>query len=295
MKYFKYLYAKLNDQIYSFKIKSIKNAIDVISNYKHVITSGSQLKHFDGIGDGIVKRIDEILKTGYLSEIKNNTDIDELLSVHGIGKKKAFELIKKNIKTIDDLKKAYKTGKIELSNEILLGLKYHKVFERFIPYDEMKQISQFLTKQLKYIFPNACGLVCGSFRRKKPSSNDIDFLITYPKNIMEKFINSLISKKFIIDSLTSSDVEHKYMGFCKFNNVVRRIDIIFVKPESFYTALLYLTGSGDFNAKMRLIAKNKGYNLNQFHLKKNNKIIKIKSEKHIFDILNMEYLEPNQR
>lgn len=67
--------------------------------------------------------------------------------------------------------------------------------------------------------------------------------------------------------------------------------------ESYYSALLYFTGSGSFNKKMRSVAINAGYLLNEYGLFKRDtkKMIKVKSEKDIFDILNMEYLEPQFR
>jgi len=107
-----------------------------------------------------------------------------------------------------------------------------------------------------------------------------------------------VKHKIIIDGLTGIDVDTKFMGFCQLHEFpVRRIDIRFVPYESYYSALLYFTGSGSFNKKMRTVAINAGYLLNEYGLfnKKTNKQIKIKSEKDIFDILKMEYLEPQFR
>ena len=86
------------------------------------------------------------------------------------------------------------------------------------------------------------------------------------------------------------------MGFCKYkDNPIRRIDIRFISYDSYYSALLYFTGSSNLNKKMRKIAKELGYKLSEYGLEKNNKLIKINSEKDIFDKLNMEYLEPKFR
>jgi DNA polymerase/3'-5' exonuclease PolX len=86
------------------------------------------------------------------------------------------------------------------------------------------------------------------------------------------------------------------MGICKYlNNPIRKIDIRIVIPESFFTALLYFTGSYEFNERMRGIAKRQGYKLNEYGLYKNNKQIHIYSEKDVFDILGMKYLDPINR
>ena len=66
--------------------------------------------------------------------------------------------------------------------------------------------------------------------------------------------------------------------------------------ESYYSAILYFTGSKEHNIKMREKAKNMGHTLNEWGLIKSNKSrFKITSEKDLFDILNIDYLEPEDR
>ena len=86
------------------------------------------------------------------------------------------------------------------------------------------------------------------------------------------------------------------MGFSKLeNNPVRRIDIRFVPFQSYYSALLYFTGSFQLNREMRQVAKKLGYKLNEYGLYKNKKLIKVNSEKDIFDKLKLKYQEPKYR
>jgi DNA polymerase/3'-5' exonuclease PolX len=102
--------------------------------------------------------------------------------------------------------------------------------------------------------------------------------------------------KFIVGDLTNAD-KTKYMGFCKLNKYpIRRIDIRMVGVRSFFPALIYFTGSYEFNQIMIQKAKKLGYKLNEYGLYDiNNKIIHIKSEFDIFNILGMTYLEPENR
>ena len=97
--------------------------------------------------------------------------------------------------------------------------------------------------------------------------------------------------------MTDGTIKTKYMGFSKLlDNPPRRIDIRFVPFDSYYSALLYFTGSGDFNKKMRQIAKDKGYKLSEYGLfDKNGKQFKVSSERDIFKLLNMEFLVPRLR
>jgi len=306
---------------HSFRLKQIKNALDVIKKYPKKIESGKQLTGYAGIGKGTITRIDEILSTGKLKEIsikKKHKDvekyIDELEQVFGIGRKKAYELVTKyGIKSIADLKKAHMAGKIELTDQMMISLKHHNNYKQSIPRSEMDQVNILIQKLIPEVDPKLEGRICGSYRREKPTSNDIDILITHPDIITKKqllnsksnylrlFVQKLKDEKFILDDLTHENYETKYMGYCRLrlDYPTRRIDIYYIPYESYYAALLHLTGSGNFNRKMRLLAGNLGYKLNEYGLFKikNGKMarVKVNSEKDIFDELGMDYIEPKDR
>ena len=66
--------------------------------------------------------------------------------------------------------------------------------------------------------------------------------------------------------------------------------------------MLYFTGSGNFNKKMRYILKKRGFKLNEYTLKKKNtenKYEEVKynfnNEEDIFKYLGFEYIEPKDR
>ena len=214
--------------------------------------------------------------------------------------------------SINELKKAYSDKKIQLNDKILLGLKYYDKVKKNIPRDEVMKIDNYLQNILTKINTELFGVICGSYRRQKVTSNDIDLLITHPNvktlaelkkhkiNYLHEVVKKLKENKFLLDDMTDKNYVNKYMGFCRFKkNPVRRIDIRYIPHISYYSALLYFTGSGDFNKKMRLIAIKLGYKLNEYGLFKlqNNKAsrIKITSEKDIFDKLKMEYVAPENR
>lgn len=304
-----------------FRLKQISYALNIIRNYTSIITSGEQLKDIKGIGKGTIDRVNEILTNGYLKEItiksediKESNAIDEIKEIYGIGDKMANEIVKKyKIKTITGLEKAHKTGKISLNNNVLMGLKYYKIYEQKIPRNEMTRMEKYVQSVAKKINKKLEVIICGSYRREKPFSNDIDCMIVHPsivtkndihckKNYLHLFIEELKNNEFIVDSLTSDTVETKFMGFCRISDKkpVRRIDIRYIPHDSYYSALLYFTGSGTFNQRMRRNAKKLGYKLSEYGLfKKINddkyKMVKVSSEEDIFRKLNMEYVEPKDR
>ena len=74
---------------------------------------------------------------------------------------------------------------------------------------------------------------------------------------------------------------------------------MYTTEEEYPFAILYFTGSMEFNAKMRGLALEKGLSMNEYSLKDSNtkKVIdhKFSVEKDIFDYLEMEWVEPVDR
>jgi DNA polymerase/3'-5' exonuclease PolX len=302
--------------IYSYKLNSIGKALDVIKGINFKIKSGSDIADYKNIGKGTVARIDEILKTGKLSEV-NDADIsgthldyvEDLMKVFGIGRVKAYELYTKyKIKSVNDLIKAVEKGDVDLPENILKGIAYVDQIERNIPRSEMDLIYSFLIREGIKLDPNMDVRICGSYRREKDTSNDIDVIIAHPdimtkndtktSDLMKRFINKLTKDKFLIDNFTADNVLTKFMGVCKLTpkHPLRRIDIRFVPQESYYTAILYFTGSGEFNRRMRGVALSMKYKLNEYSLLDDKGVpMKVESEEDIFGYLNMEYVQPIER
>ena len=81
----------------------------------------------------------------------------------------------------------------------------------------------------------------------------------------------------------------------------RRIDIRVFPSDQYHCALLYFTGNDQLNRQMRIVAQEKGYKLNEYSIQKVGstgvlgKPLPVESEEDIFDYLQMEYKEPQQR
>tara|TARA_B110000967_G_C18636699_1_gene436399 strand:- start:257 stop:781 length:525 start_codon:yes stop_codon:yes gene_type:complete len=167
-------------------------------------------------------------------------------------------------------------------------------------------MEHYLKEILNLFIPNLKMVICGSYRRMKPTSGDIDVLLYSDINeindsLLPTFLKILKSKKFITDSLTSFDNPTKYMGFCKLKQYNRRIDIRLIPKINLGSAMLYFTGSGDFNKSMRTFALKKGFTINEYgiyRLKKDRSKgfrIKTQTEQDIFNVLKLVYVEPKDR
>jgi DNA polymerase/3'-5' exonuclease PolX len=298
-----------------YRLKSIELATKIIDKYPHNKVDIKELEKIKGIGPGTIKRIEEIQKTGKLSEIKiTEMDnaffkiMDDLEETYGIGKRTAYELFKKNnIKSIEQLKDKVNKGEIVVNDVIKKGLKYVGKINTKIPHDKISEIQDAVLDILFKINVELFGTVCGSYRRMKQYSGDVDFIIIHQQfkkkeqvklysEYFETFLIELKKNKILIESLTTEKVETKFMGIFKWKDIIGRIDIRFVPLESYYYGLLYFTGSKDFNTNMRIIAISRGFKLNEYGLyNKNNKSFKVESEKDIFDLLDMEYVQPQLR
>jgi len=313
----------------NFRIRQLKNVLTVLKKYPEQITlkNYEELKEIDGIGAHTIERIKEILENGSLSELKDFKEVsqdkekglEELEQIVGVGRAKALEFYNQGITSIKILKQKIKKGEIEINDKIELGLKYYGKYQTNIPRAEIDKVYKIIDKIVtklnkinddtnKYIFE-----ICGSYRREKSTSGDIDVLLSKldsktnssdTTKHLELFVNKLKEniktngdKPLLIDDITDKHFETKYMGFCKYkDNPVRRIDIRYITYDSYYSALLYFTGSADLNKKMRNIAKSKGLKLSEYGLfKTDGTKLKINSEEDFFKALDMEYIPPKFR
>ena len=83
----------------------------------------------------------------------------------------------------------------------------------------------------------------------------------------------------------------------KKTNVARRLDIRFMPYESYGSAILYFTGSANFNTDIRKIALTKGYSLSEFGFKKKSDgiLIPCATEEDVFKFLDIKYKTPKER
>ena len=131
-----------------------------------------------------------------------------------------------------------------------------------------------------------------------------------PPAHLHRVVEALKTHHLITDDLATGD--SKYMGICVLPEdeakkagqdppIHRRLDIRLLPYDEYYSGLLYFTGSDQFNRHSRILAQEKGFTLSENGLFKRSEKTKkgvkttLHSEKELFDILGMEYLEPTER
>ena len=304
--------------------QAYRKIISSLKNYDKPIKSAEEALQIPGIGKGTATKIGKILKGESITDILDRNALgiidiySKLRKIRDIGDKKAKELIKKyNVRSIDDLRKLVSSGKVKLNESQLIGLKYYDDLTRQIPHDEIKQIEDLFKKIAKSIDPNLEVYILGSYRRKRPFSNVMllhpeiktpaDF-VKHP-NFIQLFVNKLTKMGIIDEELKTGSLNQKqapksinleYLIKTPFSKHRRKIDLKFYAYESKIPAILYFTGSKDHNRRIRDMFKNLGYLLNQYGLYKKLpggkiKMIPLKKERDVYDILKIPFLLPEQR
>jgi len=260
------------------------------------------VENISGVGKSIAEKIEEYLKTGKVKyhehyKKKMPIKIGELVAIEGIGPKMVRDLYKfLKIKNIKELEKAAKTGKIralpnfgeKTEQNILESIKFLKRSEgRFLLGEilpRVKEIEEAL-RSLKEIEELS---VAGSVRRKKETIGDVDFLVVTkkPKEVMDFFISLPGVVKIWGKGITKSSVRMRG-GF--------DVDLRAVPKKSYGSALQYFTGSKEHNIQTRLIAIEKGFKLNEYGVFKGKKMVAGHSEKEVYELLGLSWIEPELR
>jgi DNA polymerase lambda len=164
-----------------------------------------------------------------------------------------------------------------------------------MPRSEAENLSAYVKSVALKLFPDKDIRVetCGSFRRGRAMCGDVDILITsVPKSKtggtwLEELdeINGILPKlttaltkgpdgNFLVQRLGADRIaqtgSQTYMGICQLGKGFkrRRIDIKVYPRSQYGFAILYFTGSAQFNKNMRLKALQHGFSLSDAGLYK---------------------------
>lgn len=256
-----------------------------------------KLREIPGVGEGIEKKILEIIETGTCKEyeqLKKQVPIkfEELKKVEGLGPKKIKFLYKKlNIRNLKDLEKAIKQHKLEklerfgekTQENLKQALTFTKSSTRFLlsdAYAVAQELKQYLQKKAEKIE------IAGSLRRFKESIGDIDILVVGKPELADYFSRYKDVKKVLSKGPTRSSVI--------LNNGLQA-DIRIIEKKSWGAALNYFTGSKEHNIALRQLALKHQWKLSEYGLFDKNKQIAGKREEELYKKLGLHYIPPELR
>lgn len=290
-----------------FKSRAYRRAAQIIETLDEDIENiarENKLRSIPGVGEGLAKKIKEIVETGkleYFEKLKKEIpgSLATLISIPGVGPKKASVLYKNmGISTVKQLKEACEKGKLRdldgfgevTERNIIRGI---KMLERAsgrvllsVAYDDGNKYLGYLRKIDEIRDVN----LAGSLRRMKETIGDLDILASSnkPDEVMEYFVNYPDVKNVLLKGITKTSVV--------LDDGIQ-VDLRVVKPESYGAALQYFTGSKEHNVKLRGIAIRRGYKLSEYGVfkKETDKYVVGRNEKEVYNILGLPLIEPELR
>lgn len=169
----------------------------------------------------------------------------------------------------------------------LEDLREHTTIAPRLPRGEVTPVVQDILNKFRATYPNGKIEVCGSYRRGATELKDLDFMVAGVSiKEYQTFVKSLGPNYGEVDIKAHVPIsEGKSIP----------VDFRRVPEESWGAALLWFTGSGQFNVECRTAAKNRGWTLTQYGLTDSDGKTISMDEREILEKLGISWRPPEQR
>ncbi|MBI2638771.1 DNA polymerase/3'-5' exonuclease PolX [Candidatus Peregrinibacteria bacterium] len=288
-----------------FRIRAYQNASLAIQDAPESLEKMARekkLKAIPGIGEGIAKKIEEYIAFGRIREFEllkkaAPKGFFEMLAIPSLGPKKVKMLYHElHIKSIGDLKKAVKAGRVQAlegfgeksAQKILEGIEMKSKSKGRRILGAVYLIVSSIVEAMKKCKEVDEVVPAGSFRRNEETVGDIDILATgkHPEKITDYFARQQFVSKVLAQGDTKISILTKD-GL--------QVDLRVVEPKQFGSALQYFTGSKLHNVHLRTFAKNRGFKLSEYGFFKGKKLVASKTEEECYKSLGMQFIPPEMR
>lgn len=161
----------------------------ILKELDYLVTeeNAAGLKRLKGFGSGVMEKILQILQLGVCRKLDaiQRDPIEESIKlfckIWGVGPKSARDLYHVHgCRSIEDVRSKAQGA---LSARQKVGLQYYEELLQRIPRDEVERIFGTVLAAAQSLNPYVSCYVCGSYRRGRPNSGDIDILISYPTRL----------------------------------------------------------------------------------------------------------------
>jgi len=288
-----------------FRVRAYRNAARTIASLAQsaadMLRESKDLTELPGIGKDLAQKIEEIVKTGSLSQLKElqahvPPQLSRLMKMPGLGPKRVHTLHEKlGITTLEELKMAAEKGKIselrgfggKIEQMVLEEIGQVKKGER-IKLSVAEEIANGIVTHLKKVEGVKEIEVAGSYRRRKETVADLDILVSCANEskVMDHFVNYENVEKVLSKGETRSSVQLR-SGI--------QMDLRAVPEISYGAALHYFTGSKAHNIAIRMLGVKKGLKINEYGVFKETRRIAGKREEEVFKAVDLPFIEPELR
>ena len=289
-----------------FKVNAYRKASRVIKDLQEDIEDVWQqgkLRELPGIGNALVKKIDEYLKSGKISKFEEisrdvSPDLLNLLNIQNLGPK-TLALAHKNlnVNNIQDLLRVIADGSLaqlpgmgqKKVENIQKGIQFFLSAQERISIGKALPIVENIIEQLQSKVEIEQISSAGSIRRMRETVGDIDILVASDK--AKEVINTFISFPQVADVSAAGETK----ASVRLKNDGIQVDLRVVSLDSFGAAQQYFTGSQAHNVKLRGIAKKQGLKINEYGVFRDEQKIAGVSEEEVYRIIGLDWIPPEMR
>lgn len=287
---------------YDTASKTLANMEEPVASYHDDIKALSALK---GVGESIAEKIVEYLHTGTIrkfEELRKRVPFElvMLMDIKGIGPATLRLLHDKlGIATRAELISAIETGKLaglrgfgerKITN-IRRLLKFADEKKR-LPLSEAERIAGYVVLAVRSIPGVQQATIAGSIRRKKATIGDIDIIVIAERRRVRGIINRFVRLPFVQEVIAKGPT--KVSVILQEQRV--QADLRLVREEEYGSALFYFTGSKEHNIRLRTIARQKGWKINEYGVfdAKDHRLAG-RTEDEIYALFGLHYIPPESR
>ncbi|TFB00145.1 DNA polymerase type-X family protein pol4 [Trichoderma ghanense] len=191
-------------------VRAYSTSIASLAAYPYAIQRPQEIERLPGCGAKIARLYQQWTVTGSTDDTRAaETDTEMAVlkmfyEIWGVGDVTARHFYNKGWRDLDDI---VEYGWNSLSRVQQIGVKFYDEFQLRIPRQETEAISSVILAHARRVDPGFQMTVVGSYRRGKPTSGDVDVVLSHPDEtqtlgIIEKLVSSLEKSSFITHILS---------------------------------------------------------------------------------------------
>jgi DNA polymerase (family 10) len=262
-----------------FKVRAFRSAARAIeglpSNITDLLRDG-KLSEVRGVGDGVARRIKELVASGKLAEAEELREklppgLVDLMNLPGVGLKTAQQVWKERaITTVDELEAAAKAGKLrdlprfgqKREEKLIVAIEAWRKrasAPKRRPMAEAMLLAEALVERVRLLPGVLACEFAGSLRRRAETIGDLDVLVAAAPEHTLAIMDAFATAPEVVEILAKGDTK---------TSVVleggMQADLRVVPKDAWGAAMQYFTGSKDHNVAMRTIAVKKKLKVSEY-------------------------------
>ncbi|HAU37872.1 MAG TPA: DNA polymerase/3'-5' exonuclease PolX [Phycisphaerales bacterium] len=292
-----------------FRVNSYRKAARVLEELAEdieAVAAADRLTEIEGIGDSTAGKIRQYLAEGRIEQYDKlkaqvPPDLPGLLDVPGLGPKTVAKLWKQaSVTSVAELRAALDKSPERLLaveglgpkklDQIRQSLAFQAEAGGRIRLNTARELAERLLADVRRAPGAQRATFAGSLRRGKETIGDIDLLCQADANRAAKIIQRFAASEGVERVLAAGATK----GSVVLTGGVQA-DLRVVEPASYPAALMYFTGSKEHNIRLRELAVQKGWKLNEYGLFDGEKRFKAGEEADLYARLGLAYVPPELR